>query len=94
MAVSPPSHSQILHTYRHLYRHLLQAVRYSVPSRYVVRDELREAFRKGKAGDYDHDSVLRTLEFLRGAAACNGLEHQILKNLVHAKYFIYYNRVS
>ncbi|KAI9808425.1 MAG: hypothetical protein M1826_004164 [Phylliscum demangeonii] len=83
----PPSPSQIVRSYRDLYRQSLQAVQYACPARYVIRDRLRRAFRKGSPEDYQHDSIQRTLEFLRGATRTTGMEHRILKHLLHVRYW-------
>lgn len=83
----------ILHRYRHLYRHLLRAIQYSTPARYVARDILRQTFRKGQPTDYqDESSIMRTLEFLRGATETNGMEHRIVKNLLHVGYWEDFDR--
>jgi hypothetical protein len=74
---------EILLAYRHLYQHLLRAVQYSKPARYVARDHIRAAFRDSSPESYDYARISRTLEFLRGAAEAKGLEHKILKNLMH-----------
>jgi hypothetical protein len=75
-----------IHAYRHLYRALLQAVQFSKPARYVVKDRLRDAFRHGDPAKLDPRRICRTLEFLRGATQEKGLEHRILKSLVHTAY--------
>ncbi|KAL6804662.1 hypothetical protein GGI42DRAFT_300365 [Trichoderma sp. SZMC 28013] len=74
----------ITHAYRHLYRGLLRAVQYSAPARYVVRDQLRAAFRERDAA-LDREGVKRTVWFLEAAAKERGLEHKILKNLVRVR---------
>jgi hypothetical protein len=71
----------IVHAYRHLYRHSLRAVQFSKPARYVIRDHLRYAFRKGRQEDFDPRKIANTLEFLHYATIENGLEHKILKNM-------------
>ncbi|KAL6695978.1 hypothetical protein J3F84DRAFT_372608 [Trichoderma pleuroticola] len=74
----------ITHAYRHLYRGLLRAVQYSAPARYVVRDQLRTAFRERDAA-LDREGVKRTVWFLEAAGKERGLEHKILKNLVRVR---------
>ncbi|KAK1242082.1 hypothetical protein MKX07_000068 [Trichoderma sp. CBMAI-0711] len=77
---------EVTHAYRRLYRSLLQAVRYSAPARYVVRDQLRAAFReRSGAAELDGEGVKRTVWFLEAAARERGLEHKILKNLVRVR---------
>lgn len=78
-----PTKGDILLSYRRLYRHGLQAVQYSAPARYNLRDRLRQRYRKGVTTDYDEPKIENTIEFLRGAAQERGLEHQIVKQLVH-----------
>lgn len=86
MASSTPSPTQLIHAYRHLYKALLYAVRYSKPSRYVVRDELRSAFRKSDPRAYDAGKIARTLEFIEGAGREKGIENQILKNMCQTEH--------
>ncbi|CAI4218201.1 unnamed protein product [Parascedosporium putredinis] len=81
----------IIHAYRHLYRGLLRAVQYSVPARYVARDQLRRAFREDAAGGVaaapDKDAIRRTIWFLDAAAKERGLEHKILRNLLKVAWY-------
>lgn len=77
------SQRELVLAYRRLYKGLLHAVQYSQPARYVVRDRMRRAFSKSTLEDYNADRIERTLEFLDGAARVRGLEHKILKNLMH-----------
>ena len=81
------SQQQIVRSYRNLYRRLLQAVQFSTPARYVVRDQLRRAFRSESAANYDHEAIGRTLIFLQGAAETTGIEHHILRNILRSRYF-------
>lgn len=76
----------IVHSYRHLYRALLRAVQFSKPNRYTARDQLRDAFRRGDPAKFDPVKISRTLDFLHGAARETGMEHKILKNLLHTDY--------
>ncbi|KAI9773945.1 MAG: hypothetical protein M1840_006171 [Geoglossum simile] len=78
-----PSRLQTLHAYRHLYRAALRAVQYSSPSRYTIRDHIRPAFRKGNPATFDQGKIDNTLLFLEGAAREKGIEHRILKTLLH-----------
>jgi len=73
----------VIHAYRHLYRHGLRAVQFSKPARYTLRDRLRLAFRKSHAADLEPKRVENTLEFLQYATKENGLEHRIVKTLLH-----------
>lgn len=81
-----PSAQTVLHAYRHLYRQLLRAVQYSTPARYQARDRMRLAFRDQPESKYDATRIARTLEFLEGATKEAGLEHKILKNLLHVQW--------
>jgi hypothetical protein len=83
----PPSKSQLLAAYRALYRESLRAVQYSAPSRFILRDKLRNSFRKEPLHNFDQSRIDRTLEFMRGAALENGIEHKILRNLLHVGYW-------
>jgi hypothetical protein len=74
---------EVIQAYRHLYQHSLRAVQYAKPQRYVVRDRLRHAFRNSRPEDLDQDKIAKTLEFLDGAARVKGLEHRMLKTLLH-----------
>jgi hypothetical protein len=48
---------------------------------------MRDAFRKGDAAKFDEGRVMRTVDFFQIAARERGLEHKILKNLVHTAYW-------
>ncbi len=84
---SSQSNLPILHAYRHLYRALLRAVQYSSPNRYVARDQLRDSFRRGQRDQFDKQKISRTLEFINAATRERGLEHRLLKNLLHIAYW-------
>ena len=81
--MSSPSGETILTAYRHLFKRSLRAVQYSKPARFVVRDRMRKAFRDSPVDAFDAQRVAKTLEFLSGAAKTKGLEHKIVKNLMH-----------
>lgn len=76
------SRAEIIKAYRTMYRTSLQAVMYSKPARFVVRDQLRDAFRD-PSGHFDMEAIRRTVLFLRSAARERGLAHNIVKNLVY-----------
>lgn len=78
-----PTNHEILRSYRYLYKNLLRAVQYSKPARYTARDRLRQNFRSNDRSTFDADRISKTLEFLDGAARSKGLEHKIVKNLLH-----------
>jgi hypothetical protein len=82
--MSPPTPSNLsaVQAYRHLYRGALHAVQFSKPARYTIRDQVRNAFRRGQPEDLNQQKIAKTLEFLHGATQQSGLEHKILKNLL------------
>ena len=81
------SGQEIVRSYRQLYRHGLHAVQYSAPARYTLKILLENSYRNGSAADYDAQKINNTLTFLEGAAKEKGLEHKILKNLLHTWYW-------
>ncbi len=87
MASSTSPNLSTIHAYRHLYRALLQAVQYSSPARFVARNQLRDAFRRGDPLQFNQQRLSRTVQFLQGAARERGLEHRILKNLLQTAYW-------
>lgn len=78
-----PTSQEILRSYRRLYRHAMYAVQYASPARYTLRILLENAYRTGNAADFDAQKINNTITFLEGAAREKGLEHRILKNLLH-----------
>lgn len=82
-----PSSQEIVRSYRQVYRHALHAVQYAAPARYTLRILLDNAYRTGDAADFDAQKIKNTLTFLEGAAKEKGLEHRILKNLLHTWYW-------
>lgn len=85
--MAKPSQKAILQAYRALYKSCLYAVRYSHPSRNILRDQLRTAFRKSTAASFDSDRIKNTLEFLDGAGREAGIESKILKGLTEVEYW-------
>lgn len=85
--MSRQASTDLIHAYRQLYRGLLHAVQYSKPARYLARDQLRNAFRKGDPASFDQQKVTRTIEFLKYAAEEKGLEHRIVKTLLQTSYW-------
>ena len=81
--MTTPSRAEIILAYRHVYQHLLRAVQYSKPARFVAQERIRNAFRNSTPEDYDALRIDRTLQFLDSAAKVRGLEHRLLKNLMH-----------
>ena len=69
---------------RHLMRAGLRAVCFSTPSRFIIRDILREGFRDKKA-TFEPVAIERTILFLQ-AAQCKGFEHKLLKTLTRVSW--------
>lgn len=92
--MSTPSPQEIIYAYRNLYRGLLHAVQYSKPARYIARDQLRKAFRKEHPSSFNQEKVDKTVEFLRLAAREKGLEHRIVRNLLHTAYWEKYGYIK
>lgn len=86
MSTVKPSTQDVIHAYRHLYRGLLHAVQFSMPGRFTARDQLRDAFRRGDPASFNQERIDRTVEFFKLAARETGLEHRIVKNLLHTAY--------
>lgn len=78
------SDADVVLAYRHTYKALLRAVQYAKPARFVARDRVRNAFRGGNRDEYNAVKISRTIEMLDNAARIRGLEHKIVKNLMHA----------
>jgi len=60
----------------------LRAVHFATPPRFVVRSQLRKAFRHEGIASFDPERIRRTIWFLKSAGEESGLESKILKNLV------------
>jgi len=73
--------------YRQLLRVSLQAVRFSTPARYQVQGILRDSFRNLPAAAFTPRKVKNTINFLEQAREHNGLEHKILRNILHVRYW-------
>ncbi|KAK3989806.1 hypothetical protein QBC44DRAFT_78002 [Cladorrhinum sp. PSN332] len=79
------SSSELLTAYRKLLRSGLRAVQFSKPSRYIIRDQLRDGFRDTK-NTFEPERIRRTIWFFNAAAADRGMEHKILKNLCRVRF--------
>lgn len=82
-----PANQVVVHAYRHIYRQGLKTIRYSTPSRHVLRTTLRTAFRSAPREEFDSLRIANTLRFLERAADVRGFEHKIVKNLCFARYW-------
>jgi hypothetical protein len=78
---------EILRAYRHLYRAALRAVRHSSPAKYQIRNTMRSAFRTGVPDSLNQQEVENTVRFLKRAESHAGMEHKILQNLLHVRYW-------
>lgn len=78
---------QHLYAYRQLYRAALRAVHHSSPAKYQVRDAMRSAFRNEAPEAFSQQKVGNTLKFLERAELYAGMEHKILQNLLHVRYW-------
>ena len=82
-----PDKKEIVLAYRHLYRAMLQAVRYSTPSRQIFLQTLRTSFRSGSPAEFNAQKIQNTVQFLQRAAESSGIEHRIMKNLAMVRYW-------
>ena len=82
-----PNSFEVIQAYRRLYRQALHAVQYSSPARHVFRRQLNHAFRSGTRTDFDAHKINNTIAFLENATQDRGLEHRILKNLLHVRWW-------
>ena len=79
--------SDVISAYRTLYRTGLHAVQFAKPARYTLRDIIRKAFRTEPPESFDRDRISNTVLFLKNAARETGMEHKILKSLLHTRYW-------
>lgn len=86
------SQRDLVHAYRTLYRAGLKAVQFSSPARYTVRQILRTEFRVNGPSCFDSTKVQNTAEFLGNAASAVGLEHKIVKSLLHVWWFPHFSK--
>ena len=87
MSFSTTTNLSIPQAYRALYRTGLHAVQYSSPARHTLKRILRTSFRDGEPADFKPDRVANTVMFLENAARETGMEHKILRNLLHTRYW-------
>ena len=80
------SSMEIVQAYRQLYREGLHAVQYASPARHILRLQLNQAFREGGAEDFDTQKIKNTVLFLKCAAKEKGIEHRMLKSLLHVRW--------
>ena len=87
MSSSAATSLPLVQAYRSLYRTGLHAIQYSSPARYTLKRIIETAFRNGKPSDFQPTRVANTVVFLENAARETGMEHKILKNLLHARWW-------
>ncbi|KAM3531678.1 hypothetical protein MY4038_004361 [Beauveria bassiana] len=73
------SRQEVLHAYRHLYKGLLRGVHYSIPARYIVRDQIRLAFRERLAAAAPVTATVPTTTTTTTAAAAAGWDAEAIK---------------
>jgi hypothetical protein len=81
------ANTEILHAYRDLYRGALRAVRNSSPAKHMIRMTIREAFRNSPIEEFESQKIENTKAFLRRAETHAGIEHKILRNLLHVRFW-------
>lgn len=82
----------ILHAYRHLYRSVRRATHRAPSAKYVIRETLRTAFRTEPAYNFSLQRVKNTEDFLKRAEMDTGVEHRILKQLTHVRYWQHFGK--
>ncbi|KAI9737748.1 MAG: hypothetical protein M1834_009116 [Cirrosporium novae-zelandiae] len=87
MSLSNISREQISGAYRSLYRASLQAVQYAQPARTIIVAKLRYEFRTRPVEDFQPPRIEKTIQFLQNAKQQKGIEHRILKRLLHTWFF-------
>ena len=85
---------EIIQAYRHLYRAALLATHRASPAKHVIRERIRTAFRTEPRESFDQQRVKNTKAFLDRALKDAGMEHRILKNLLHVRYWQHHARES
>ena len=78
---------EIIRAYRQLYREGLHAIQYASPARHVLKIQLNQAFRESGAEDFDTQKIENTILFLKCAAKQKGVEHGMLKRLLHVRWY-------
>ena len=87
MSSSSATALPVVQAYRSLYRAGLHAIQYSSPARYTLKRVLETAFRNGKPLEFQPARIANTILFLENAAKETGMEHKILKNLLHTRWW-------
>lgn len=71
--------------YRQFVRYGLRAVQYRSPQKYVYMNALRKRFRQENP-DIEKITIENTIQFVKDASLYNGIESQVLLNMVHVDY--------
>ena len=79
--------ASVTSAYRRLLRTALQAVRFSTPARYQVNGILRDSFRNAPPAAFVPRRIEKTIGFLEQAREHAGLEHKILRNIIHVRWW-------
>ncbi|MCJ1440050.1 MAG: hypothetical protein MMC23_000532 [Stictis urceolatum] len=82
-----PSNAEVVLAYRKLFKNGLHAIQYAKPQRYVLRDTMRRAFRNENPAEFNSERIENTVRFLENATRDNGIEHKVLKNLMHVRWW-------
>ena len=83
--------AQVVQSYRQIYRAALRAVLFATPARHTIRLAVRTGFRGQPATAFNQRQIDNTIKFLERAADHTGLEHKIVKNLCHVRYWQTFN---
>lgn len=86
------ANAAVVDAYRRLYRSALRATHHSSPSKHVIRETMRNAFRTEPANNFNLRKIRNTEDFLRRAGEDTGMEHRILKNLLHVRYWQHHGK--
>jgi hypothetical protein len=87
MASSTGDARVVVSAYRSLYKAGLKAIRKSVSASFALRSLLRRSFREEAAATYSEERVRNTLAFLENASRYRGVEHKVVKNILHVRYW-------
>lgn len=82
-----PRGTQVTLAYRKLLKTSSQAVRFATPAKHLVRHILRDSFRGSPATAFNPRRINNTIRFLEQASEHNGLQHKILKNIIHVRWW-------
>ena len=81
------STAEVVQAYRTLSKLCQRAVRNAKPSRWQIRNLLRESFRSEPRASFCARRIDNTASFLKRARQSNGYEHKIMKNILYIRYW-------